>query len=62
MFNPRQLLGGIIGGFIGFGLGGGIGVILLFVLKEKHLFQIPLLALGCAAIARFIGKMLTRAK
>jgi hypothetical protein len=61
-FNPRQLLGGIIGGFIGFGLGGFIGVVLLFVLKEKHLFLIPVLALGGAAIGRFIGNRLTRAK
>lgn len=61
-FNPRQLLGGILGGFAGFGLGGFIGVILLFVLKEKHLFLIPVLALGCAAIGHFIGKTLTRAK
>jgi len=61
-FNPRQLLGGIIGGFIGFGLGGFIGVILLFVLKEKHVFQIPLLAMGGAVLGHLIGKRLTRAK
>jgi VIT1/CCC1 family predicted Fe2+/Mn2+ transporter len=61
-FNPRQLLGGIIGGFIGFGLGGFIGVVLLFLLKEKKLYLIPVLALGGAAIGRFIGNRLTRAK
>ncbi len=61
-FNPRQFLGGIIGGVIGFCLGGFIGVILLFLLKEKHLFLIPLLALGGAALGRFIGNALMRAK
>jgi hypothetical protein len=61
-FNPRHLLGGIIGGVIGFCLGGFIGVILLFLLKEKHLFLIPVLALGGAALGHLIGKMLTRAK
>lgn len=61
-FNPRQLLGGIIGGFIGFGLGGFIGVVLLFLLSEKKLYLIPVLALGGAAIGRFIGNRLTRAK
>jgi hypothetical protein len=61
-FNPRQLLGGIIGGFIGFGLGGFIGVVLLFLLSEKKLYLIPVLALGGAAIGRFIGNRLKRAK
>jgi hypothetical protein len=61
-FNPLQFLGGIIGGVIGFCLGGFSGVVLLFLLEEKQLFLIPLLALGCAAIGLFTGKMLTRAK
>lgn len=61
-FNPRQLLGGIIGGIIGLCLGGFIGVILLFLLKEKHLFLIPVLALAGAALGHLIGKLLTRAK
>ncbi len=61
-FNPFQFLGGIIGGVIGFCLGGLTGVVLLFLLKEKHLFLIPVLAVGFAAIGLFIGKMLTRAK
>ena len=61
-FNPVKLLGGIIGGVIGFCLGGVIGVVLLFLLKEKHLFLIPVLALGGAALGLLIGKMLTRAK
>lgn len=61
-FRPAQLLGGIIGGIIGFSLGGFIGVLLLFLLKEKLLFLIPVLALGGAALGHFIGKMLTRAR
>jgi hypothetical protein len=61
-FSPFQFLGGIVGGVIGFCLGGFIGVVLLFLLKEKHLFLIPGLALGCAAIGLLIGKMLTRAR
>ena len=61
-FRPAQVLGGIIGGVIGFILGGFIGVLLLFLLKEKHLFLIPVLALGGAALGRLIGKMLTRAR
>jgi hypothetical protein len=61
-FNPRQVLGGIIGGVVGFFLGGFSGVVLLFLLEDKHLFLIPALALGCAAIGHSIGKMLTRAK
>ena len=61
-FNPRQLLGSIIGGVIGFCLGGFIGVLLLFLLKEKHLFLIPVLAFGGAALGRLIGKMLVPAK
>jgi hypothetical protein len=61
-FNPRQLLGGIIGAAIGFFLGGFSGVVLLFLLEDRHLFLIPALALGCAAIGHSIGKMLTRAK
>lgn len=61
-FNPRQLLGGIIGGVIGFCLGGFIGVILLFLLREKHLFLIPVLALGGGALGRLIGNRLTRSK
>jgi hypothetical protein len=61
-FNPRQLLGNIFGGVIGFCVGGFIGVIFLFLLKEKHLFLIPVLALGGAALGRFIGKTLVRSK
>ena len=61
-FNPVKLLGGIIGGVIGFCLGGVIGVVLLFLLKEKHLFLIPVLAMGGAALGLLIGKILTRAK
>jgi hypothetical protein len=61
-FNPFQLLGGIIGGAIGFFLGGISGGVLLFLLKEKHLFLIPVLALGFAAIGLFVGKMLTRTR
>ena len=60
--NARQFLGGIIGGVVGFCLGSFIGVILLFLLKEKHLFLIPVLALSGAALGHFIGKMLARAK
>ena len=61
-FRPAQLLGSIIGGVIGFCLGGFTGVILLFLLKEKHLFLIPVLALAGAALGRFIGKMFAGAK
>jgi hypothetical protein len=61
-FRPAQLLGGIIGGVVGFCLGGFIGIVLLFLLKEKQLFLIPVLALGGAALGHFIGKMLTRAR
>ena len=61
-FRPAQLLGSIIGGVIGFCLGGFIGVLLLFLLKEKHLFLIPVLALGGAALGRFIGNTLMRSK
>lgn len=61
-FNPFQFLGGIIGGVIGFCLGGFIGVILLFLLKEKQVFLIPALALGGAVLGRFIGNRLTRAR
>jgi hypothetical protein len=61
-FNPRQLLGNIIGGVVGFFLGGFIGVVLLFLLSEKKLYLIPVLALGGAAIGRFIGNTLTRAR
>jgi hypothetical protein len=61
-FSPFQFLGGIVGGVIGFCLGGFIGVVLLFLLKEKHLFLIPGLALGCAVIGLLIGKLLTRAR
>jgi hypothetical protein len=61
-FSPFQFLGGIVGGVIGFCLGGFIGVVLLFLLKEKHLFLIPGLALACSVIGLLIGKMLTRAR
>jgi hypothetical protein len=61
-FNPLQMLGGIIGGVVGLCLGGLVGIILLFLLKEKLLFLIPVLAVGCAAIGYCIGKMLTRSK
>lgn len=61
-FNPRQFLGGIVGGVIGFCLGGFIGVVLLFLLKEKHLFLIPVLALGCAALGLFVGKAVSRTR
>lgn len=61
-FNPRHLLGSIIGGVIGFCLGGFIGILLLFLLKEKHIFLIPVLALGGAVIGRFIGKTLVRSQ
>jgi hypothetical protein len=61
-FRPAQLLGSIIGGVVGFCLGGFIGILLLFLLKEKQLFLIPVLALGGAALGRFIGKMLTQSK
>jgi hypothetical protein len=59
-FNPRQLLSSIIGGVIGFCLGGFTGILLLFLLKEKHLFLIPVLALGGAFLGRFIGNALLR--
>lgn len=61
-FNPFQMLGGIIGGVIGVCLGSLSGVVLLFVLKEKHLFLIPVLALSGAALGHLIGKMLTRSR
>lgn len=61
-FSPFQFLGGIVGGVIGFCLGGFIGVVLLFLLKEKHLFLIPVLAFGCAIVGILLGKMLTRAR
>ena len=59
-FNPRQLLSSIIGGVIGFCLGGFTGILLLFLLKEKHLFLIPVLAFGGAFLGRFIGNALLR--
>lgn len=61
-FNPRQILGSIIGGVVGFCLGGFIGVLLLFLLEEKRLYLIPVLALGGAVVGRFIGNTLTRAR
>jgi VIT1/CCC1 family predicted Fe2+/Mn2+ transporter len=45
---------------IGFCLGGFTGILLLFLLKEKHLFLIPVLALGGAFLGRFIGNALLR--
>ena len=35
----------------GFCLGGLTGMLLLFLLKEKHLFLIPVLAVGGAVLA-----------
>lgn len=59
-FNPKQVLGAILGGFAGFALGGFLGVLSLFVLEEKRLYLIPLLAIGGALLGSMIGKRLRR--
>jgi VIT1/CCC1 family predicted Fe2+/Mn2+ transporter len=60
-FKPAQFLG-IIGTVIGFFLGGFVCIPVMFLLNGKHLFLIPVLILGGAALGHFVGKMLTRAK
>jgi hypothetical protein len=59
-FNPKQPLGAILGGFAGFALGGFLGVLSLFVLEEKRLYLIPLLAIGGALLGSMLGKRLRR--
>lgn len=59
-FNPKQVLGAILGGFAGFALGGFLGVLSLFVLEEKRLYLIPLLAIGGALLGSMLGKRLRR--
>ena len=59
-FNPKHLLGAILGGFAGFVLGGFLGVLSLFLLEEKRLYLIPLLAFGGALLGSMIGKRLRR--
>lgn len=59
-FNPKHVLGAILGGFAGFALGGFLGVLSLFVLEEKRLYLIPLLAIGGALLGSMLGKRLRR--
>lgn len=59
-FNPKHVLGAILGGFAGFALGGFLGVVSLFVLEEKRLYLIPLLAIGGALLGSMLGKRLRR--
>lgn len=59
-FNPKQVFGAILGGFAGFALGGFLGVLSLFVLEEKRLYLIPLLAIGGALLGSMLGKRLRR--
>jgi hypothetical protein len=59
-FNPKHVLGAILGGFAGFALGGFLGVLSLFLLEEKRLYLIPLLAVGGALLGSMIGKRLRR--
>ena len=54
------MLGAILGGFAGFALGGFLGVVSLFVLEEKRLYLIPLLAIGGALLGSMLGKRLRR--
>jgi hypothetical protein len=59
-FRPAELLGSVVGGVLGFFLGGFVGLLSLFLLDEKPLFLIPGLALGGAALGRFLGKTAMR--
>jgi hypothetical protein len=56
--NPKHVLGVILGGCAGFALGGLLGVLSLFLLEEKRLYLIPLLAIGGALLGSMIGKRL----
>ena len=61
-FNPTHVIGGMVGAAVGFFLGFFLGFLVLFLVGKKFFLLIPVLAVGGAALGKWIGKMLMRSK